>query len=99
MPYANVETLLEFVKNNTPNINGETTMACVVRAIKEAPTADVVEVKHGQNLSKNLDEFKCSECGFQCCQAYVYGMGDVWYEDTNFDYCPGCGAKMDGGEK
>ena len=57
------------------------------------------DVKHGHNLSKTLDEFECSECGFQCCQAYVYGMGDVWYENTNFDYCPGCGAKMDGGEK
>ena len=42
--YYNAETLLEFVKQNTPNIDGETTMECVERAIKEAPTADVVEV-------------------------------------------------------
>jgi hypothetical protein len=42
--YYNAETLLEFVKQNTPHIDGETTMECVGRAIKEAPTADVVEV-------------------------------------------------------
>ena len=42
--YYNAETLLEFVKQNTPHIYGETTMECVERAIKEAPTADVEEV-------------------------------------------------------
>ena len=42
--YCNVDTLLEFVKNNTPTIEGQTTLQCVERAIKEAPTADVVEV-------------------------------------------------------
>lgn len=42
--FYNVETLLDFVKQNTPHIDGETTKKCVERAIKEAPTADVVEV-------------------------------------------------------
>ena len=48
--YYNADTLLNFVKENTPHINGETTMECVEKAIKEAPTADVVEV------------VRCSEC-------------------------------------
>lgn len=42
--YYNADTLLEFVKNNTPTIDGHTTLQCVERAINEAPTADVVEV-------------------------------------------------------
>lgn len=42
--YYNAETLLEFVKQYTPRINGETTMECVETAILNAPTADVVEV-------------------------------------------------------
>lgn len=41
--FYNAETLLEFVKQNTPHIDGETTMKCVERAILKAPTADVVE--------------------------------------------------------
>ena len=44
MSYIEREKTLEFVLNNTPHINGETTMKCVARAIKEVPTADVVEV-------------------------------------------------------
>ena len=44
MSYIEKETALEFVLNNTPHINGETTMKCVERAIKAIPTADVVEV-------------------------------------------------------
>ena len=61
--FYNAETLLEFVKQNTPNIDGETTMQCVERAIKNAPTAEVVEVvrcekcKHGDvsTISKSKD--------------------------------------------
>lgn len=40
--YYESKTLIEFVKKYTPHINGETTMECVERAIREAPTADVV---------------------------------------------------------
>ena len=92
--YYNAETLLEFVKQNTPHIDGETTMKCVERAIKEAPTADVVEVKHGEwidcietgttpagiNIS-GLVGYKCSLCGR--------------YEGKREPYC-NCGAKMRG---
>ena len=40
--YYEETALIEFVKERTPTINGETTMECVERAIREAPTADVV---------------------------------------------------------
>ena len=40
--YYEETALIEFVKQYTPHINGETTMQCVERAIRNAPTADVV---------------------------------------------------------
>jgi hypothetical protein len=40
--YYEENALIEFVKQHTPTINGETTMECVERAIRNAPTADVV---------------------------------------------------------
>ena len=44
MRYIDADALVDFVLHNTPHINGETTLRCVVTSIKEAPTADVVEV-------------------------------------------------------
>lgn len=40
--FANVETMVEFVKKYTPCINGETAMECVERSIRHAPTIEVV---------------------------------------------------------
>ena len=43
--YIERGALIEFVKEHTPNINGDTTMRCVERALKNAPVAaDVVQV-------------------------------------------------------
>ena len=62
--------------------------ASTARAIIEAiPAADVAPVRHGRWIKPTrvpdsmLDE--CSLCGFDC-GAYT------------FNYCPNCGAKMDG---
>ena len=50
------------------------------------PTIDAVEVVHGRwRFRKNWDFFVCSECS---------------YESSNYsNYCPNCGAKMDGGNE
>ena len=55
------------------------------------PAADVQPVRHGR-WEKNDDGimvwWECSEC-----------HRNAWYDGDNlFDYCPDCGAKMDGGE-
>ena len=58
----------------------------IVSFIETQPTADVQEVKHG-TWGKSLfakDFFRCSLCSA------------VW--NRKFEYCPHCGAKMDGGE-
>ena len=43
--YYEETALIEFVKQYTPSIEGETTLECVERAIRNAPTADFVPKK------------------------------------------------------
>ena len=63
--------------------------AIVARAIDDTPTADVVEVKHGEWIYDHWCEFKCSICG-HWSQTEPRGKEK---------YCPNCGARMDGGGK
>ena len=58
--------------------------------IENAPTADVVEVKHGEWL---LGKYKCMDRSVCSVCNSVYEGGDTW------NYCPNCGAKMDGERK
>lgn len=81
--YIERGALIEFVKQNTPHIDGDTTMQCVERAMKAAPAADVVEVRHGE-WKKRGNEKKCSVCDF------------IYYSNNDeCTYCPNCGARMD----
>ena len=53
-------------------------------AIEEAPTIEAVPVVHGRWERVGDSSYECSACGcISCCKG---------------DYCPDCGAKMDGGE-
>ena len=52
--------------------------------VDEIPVADVREVKHGewkQNKGDSAQRFYCTIC-------FEYG-------NSNYQYCPWCGAKMD----
>ena len=59
-------------------------------AIRKIQAADVAPVRHGRWLQKkhkifgNAYDYVCSECG---CD----------YALAEYNYCPNCGAKMDGG--
>lgn len=60
-------------------------------AVEDAPTADVVEVKHGKWISASKKQginigMKCSLCGYS------------EFFNGNHNYCHKCGAKM-GGDK
>ena len=65
-------------------------------AILDIPAADVVPVKHGHwiSLDDYFEDAQCSECG----DALV--IGDCSFNDfcECYNYCPNCGAKMDGDE-
>lgn len=64
-----------------------------VRMLKKAPSADVVEVRHGEwidtgdfELDNIYSGWKCSLCGHIFC-------------GNKTNYCSNCGAKMDGERK
>lgn len=64
-------------------------MRMALEFIQRYPAADVVEVRHGQYISTGYDELYC---GFGDCSICGANM-PRWS-----DYCPNCGAKMDGGD-
>ena len=63
----------------------------------DAPTADVVEVRHGKWKIKQ-DDFYCEYMMCSCCKEEFY-PDDADTVDTTPNYCPNCGAKMDGERK
>ena len=66
-------------------------------AIADAPTVDAVEVVHGEWISLT----DCSNAGVYCsvCKKKVWKEDYAWCNRKNklrSNYCPNCGAKMDG---
>lgn len=59
-------------------------------SLADVPTVDAVEVVHGRWIEFN-SFMTCSECDTD----WYYGDNDT----DRFDYCPNCGAKMDGERK
>ena len=60
--------------------------------IKAIPATDVAPVAHGHWVSDKADIlFHCSVCETQ--------VSTDWdYDDLSWNYCPNCGAKMEGDE-
>ena len=61
-----------------------------MNAIEEMPAADVAPVKHGHWVKEKPDvliHWHCSVC-----------KNCYYLEEPNANYCPNCGAKMDGGD-
>ena len=69
----------------TEYINGDVTVSKDL--VEKIPTADVQEVRHGkwELIEKNVS--KCSVCG--CTRNIKTQFG--------WNFCPVCGAKIDGG--
>lgn len=91
--YIDAEKLLkdmEFVTNDTTcplHI-----AATIDQTISLAPTADVVEVKHGEWVDDG-DCFHCSVCN----RTYHLGSLQTIYDVRRcWNYCANCGARMDG---
>ena len=62
------------------------------RALKKIPAADVAPVVHGR-----WDGDNCTACKLPWKWNMVQDADDWGYFDPMPDYCPNCGAKMDGG--
>lgn len=72
--------------NNTPLYKAED----IYRAMLNAPAIDAEEVVHGRWVEDTAtDMIACTECG------HAWNTIDNCTE--TFNYCPNCGAKMDGG--
>lgn len=68
-----------------------------VKILKEAPAADVQEIKHGEwiKMYNNPDDgnYYCPECH----HSIDIATGRKTPRSRGFFYCHYCGAKMDGG--
>lgn len=91
MRLIDADRALEIVRdqgNAHPNAYHLTNYATLI--LREAPTVDAVQVVHGRwkTNSDRPDTLICSicKCGF-----------DMWKHDPH-NFCPNCGAKMDGDE-
>lgn len=78
--YIERESLINNLKKFAP----EHMTPLIVNLIKKQPTADVAEVRHG-HWEKIKSGYWCSNC----CLVEK----DIKQE---YNYCPNCGAKMDG---
>ena len=59
-------------------------------AINDQPAADAVEVVHGRWEKSNYHGFLCCS---ECKDVYI---DKTWFGGGKWNYCPNCGAKMDG---
>ena len=90
--YIKREDLLELYRIDDPvlNENGHVPLPVIRQNIMDIPAADVAPMVHGQwETSSDIpDSLICSvcKCGF-----------DMWKHDPH-NFCPNCGAKMDGGK-
>ena len=66
--------------------------------IKKMPTVDAVEVVHGRWKYDGYNmRYYCTECDEEPCKCTkTFLDGSTLTEEFLTDYCPNCGAKMDG---
>jgi hypothetical protein len=93
--YIRKADVLNLPQNIERNLKGEIVERSIdVGAIEALPSADVVKVVHGKWIDEDpaFAEYfaNCSVCGYEI---------DVHNERGYFNFCPNCGAKMDGERK
>ena len=93
--YIEREALMRNLKHFAP----EQLTPLIESLIQKQPAVDVVEVRHGKWKLKQyeggiLDGEIYDECSI--CE-YQRFFDDIRFK-TAFNYCPNCGAKMDGKE-
>lgn len=80
------QSLYDYLYPNSPTV-----ISLIDKAIDSTPSADVAEVRHGKWIDTKHGGihgdtiYRCSACGNER-EAYI--------DEEN--YCPNCGAKMDG---
>ena len=107
--YINREQLLELINEDCKykNSTNEYTRGCndvcdwAIKVIKNIPATDVQKVRHGKWIEMERGHyFKCSECRNPI--PYRFGWmsyNNVIKNNIYYNYCPNCGARMDGDKK
>lgn len=70
-------------------MSGEEAYSVLLWLVNDAPAADVAPVVHGKWIEDH-DYLKCPECGVMVKWDFTF------FDIGNWNYCPNCGAKMDG---
>lgn len=87
------EALLAHLRKCKETSTGSSLTAAVITAIQSfvegMPLADVAPVVHGKWIEDH-DYLKCPECGVMVKWDFTF------FDIGNWNYCPNCGAKMDG---
>ena len=89
---AAISTACKGCNKEFPNEPCEPAECYIQQGLFAIPTADVVEVRHGEWVL-NEPVYICSVCG-EVPDYFLNGWDWEIYEYPN--YCPNCGAKMDG---
>lgn len=91
---ATIKRIKEVYCVGCNSYNGVRCRACgigdAIDMIENAPAADVAPVVHGRWVTHYRS-------GTTVAEGYVSTCCDMW-NNRKSDYCPHCGAKMDGGE-
>lgn len=98
--YKDIDPIIDFIEKGLNNPDKTKAFGYdaieILTEIEYAPTADVVEVRHGNWIDDHCNRFHCSDCG----KTYQLGSVQTIYDVKRcWVYCPHCGAKMDKGEE
>ena len=75
----------------------EHTLNLAILEIEEAPAADVALVVHGEWLEEPVEFW--SEPDYLCSKCKTYAITNSEGRQVRSNFCPYCGAKMDGGSR
>ena len=101
--YIEREDLLELYRMDDPvlNENGHVPLPVIRQNIMDIPAADVAPVQHGRWLHTEeplgWQDVDCMECS-ACHDSWIIGEDYCFDDMPLWNYCPSCGAKMDGAE-
>ena len=94
--YIDADKLLEVLNGFTKFYHLDMlSVGTFIDMVTDMPTADVVEVKHGRWIKDRLCSTSGGTYGVRRCSVCEDYYQDVGY---GWNYCPNCGAKMEGEE-
>ena len=93
MRLIDADEVIKFFKENSEDDFYKPIYDGVVNILMRQPTIDAEPVRHGKWVAPDnevTDYWRCSVCG----EEYYFEFNSPF--ENNMNYCPNCGAKMDG---